>query len=56
VQSDGTLVAKKALFLKNYCITRNGERIDLLETGQITQFIEPIYSTVISGKHKQSEI
>lgn len=56
VQSDGALVAKKALFLKNYCITRNGERIDLLETGQIMQFIEPIFSTVVSGKYRQHEI
>jgi len=29
LQSDGALVTKKSVFLKNYCITRNSERIDL---------------------------
>lgn len=56
LQVDGTLVAKKAIFLKNYCITRDGERIDLLQTGQIMQFIEPIYSAVVSGSYRQSVV
>jgi hypothetical protein len=55
-QSDGALVSKKLVRLKNYCITRNGERIDLQSMGQITQFIKPIYSTIISGEYKAPEI
>jgi len=55
-QSDGALVSKKLVRLKNYCITRNGERVDLQSMGQITQFIKPIYSTVISGEYKAPEI
>lgn len=49
-------MTKKLVRLKNYCITRNGERIDLQSAGQITQFIRPIYSLVISGKYKEPEI
>ena len=56
VRSDGALVTKKTVFLKNYCINRNGERIDLQSAGKIMQFIRPIYSTVISGECKEFEI
>jgi len=56
LQPDGTLVTKTLVRLKNYCITRNGERIDLQSAGQITQFIKPIYSTVISGEYNNPEI
>jgi hypothetical protein len=56
VQPDGALVTKKLVRLKNYCITRKGERIDLRSAGQTMQFIRPIYSLVISGKYKEPEI
>ena len=56
VQPDGALVTKKLVHLKNYCITRNGERIDLQSMGQILQFIKPVYSTIISGEYKAPEI
>lgn len=53
VKPDGGLVTKKPVILKNYCITRNGERIDPQNAGQIMQFIRPIYSAVISGRAVQ---
>jgi hypothetical protein len=55
-QSDGALVSKKLVRLKNYCITRNGERIDFPSGGEIMAFIQPIYSMVVSGKYKAPEI
>ena len=56
LQSDGILVTKKMVFLKNYCITRNGEMVDIQGTGQTIQFIKPIYSTVISGRYQEPMI
>lgn len=56
MQSDGALVSKTLVRLKNYCITRKGERIDLQGAGQMMQFIKPIYSVVVSGKYKAPEI
>jgi hypothetical protein len=56
MQSDGALVSNTITRIKNYCITRDGERIDLQSAGQMMQFIKPIYSVVISGKHKTPEI
>jgi hypothetical protein len=56
VQPDGALVSKTIVRLKNYCITRNSERIDLQSMGQITQFIKPIYSTIIGGEYKEPKI
>ncbi len=55
-QSDGSLVPKKSVRLKNYCITRNGERIDILAEGHLFLFIRPIYITVICNKHEQPPI
>ncbi|MFC1900358.1 hypothetical protein ACFLYN_02075 [Chloroflexota bacterium] len=53
---DGSLVTKNSVFLKNYCVTRNGERIDLQSSGQTMQFIRPIYATVISGSYDDPKI
>lgn len=50
---DGSLISRGVMYLKNYCITLNGERTDIQATGRLIQFIKPIYTTVISGKYKQ---
>lgn len=52
--SDGALIARKSVFLKNYTITRKGERIQSWE--QVVQFIKPIYSTVINGEYKEPKV
>lgn len=54
--SDGALITKGMVVCKNYCITRAGERIDMLSSGRMMQFIKPIYTTVISGKYKTPTI
>lgn len=53
-EADGTLVARKPVFLKNYTITKKGERIQSSE--QVVQFIGPVYSTVINGKYKEPKV
>lgn len=53
-ESDGALVARKPVFLKNYTITRKGERIQSSE--QVVQFIKPIYSTVIGGEYREPKV
>ena len=54
LQSDGAMVARQSVFLKNYVITRKGERIQ--STEEIAQFIKPIYAAVISGKYKEPKV
>jgi hypothetical protein len=53
-EADGSVITRKGVFLKNYAITRKGERIQ--STEEIAQFIKPIYAAVISGKYKEPKI
>jgi hypothetical protein len=51
---DGTLITTKKVFLKNYIITREGERIQ--SGDRRLQFVAPIFTMVMGVEYKESKV
>jgi len=48
-RTDGTAISKSMMSLKNFIVTREGERRETLES---THFVKPIYSVILSGRSR----